>query len=714
MSIHQISIILSALIVLVAVPNAHGQPNLDKQGHLWAPYEEWEISNISAEGNPFDLIATAVFTHTESNAQHKTQMFYDGNATWKWRFTGTLVGEWTFFTTSNNPALDGLTGTVTIAPNRDPNAYGFMTEHTSTNHTKWARHKGNEGAIEVFTPQYVMYESNPAVFHNNDTFIENSLDIFFDTHGFNGLHLAVIGAYWFDIEAPDNRLDGNESDPDIRTFEALESLITSVHAAGGVVHIWPWGDASRDQVPEELEGGENGPLDQRLQRYIAARLGPIPGWSMGYGFDLFEWADEQQLEEWFTYMHQHLGWDHYLGGRANKLKLNQIFEGFDYSAYEWHRPTYENYIDHSQTRPEKPAFSEDRFRIRNREKDYTMEETRRGLWHSVMAGGVANIWGNLRNDDGSTAAWSNPYSHPEWIKTHARFWESRFLSNMVPCPDLSDAYCFGDATAASYVLYRENTDQIAFTLSENSTGPLYSFFIDTAKEFTELGFCLMPASGFTWDFPYVSDWAVAIGTFDQVVPIEPDECTTLPVELIRFGARSDGADVLLDWATASELNNAGFEIQLQPSGASAFRPVLFVDGHGTTDIEQTYRARLPAMDPGTYTFRLKQIDFDGTVTYSPEATLVHQISAPYTLKKAYPSPFQERTTVEIAVAVPQRLRATLYDTTGRRLAVLLDEDVAPHTVSAITVDADNLPNGLYFLRIEGTLFQATEKVLLLR
>ena len=61
--------------------------------------------------------------------------------------------------------------------------------------------------------------------------------------------------------------------PDLRTFDALELLIRKTNAAGGIVHIWAWGDESRRQTPIRL-GGKNGPADRRLQRYIAARLGP--------------------------------------------------------------------------------------------------------------------------------------------------------------------------------------------------------------------------------------------------------------------------------------------------------------------------------------------------------------------------------------------------------------------------------------------------------
>ena len=85
------------------------------------------------------------------------------------------------------------------------------------------------------------------------------------------------------------------------TFRVLEILCDMAQQRGMFVHIWQWGDEQRlwsalgipadGDVPGD-SGGVNGVADRRLQRYIAARLGPLPNWALGYGFDLYEWADE--------------------------------------------------------------------------------------------------------------------------------------------------------------------------------------------------------------------------------------------------------------------------------------------------------------------------------------------------------------------------------------------------------------------------------------
>ena len=101
----------------------------------------------------------------------------------------------------------------------------------------------------------------------------------------------------------------------------------------------------------------------------------------------------------------------------------------------------------------RPAFSEDRFRIRvpsrYPEKDYDFDLTRRGLWHSAMAGGVANIWGYKPEDK----EFSEPYSNREAIATYSRFIDDTFSVQMEPDNDLIDqGYCLRDRANIGYLL----------------------------------------------------------------------------------------------------------------------------------------------------------------------------------------------------------------------------------------------------------------------
>ena len=508
------------LLALVAVTATSGEPkiaraestSLDRVGTLWAPYIEWSVENSAFEGNPFDVIATATFVHEKSGEQQTTGMFYEGDNTWRFRFTATRVGKWTFTTRSAKRDLDGKRGTVLIKPNSNSQITGFITNHGS----KWARPTGQAGQLKAFVPQLVMYAA-PKHFHNRPKQIDADIKTFLVEHGFNGFH--VMGScHWFDIDKLKST-DIREPNPDRRTFEALELLITKVHDAGGMIHIWMWGDEARRWTP--MRWRLNDQTDRRLQRYLAARLGPLPGWTMGYGFDLDEWVVEKDLRAWHTHLHQHFGWPHLLGGRdigPNRgldHRKRQIYEGLDYSGYEHHRPTYEVYRAALDARAGKPSFSEDRFRIRQSKtyagKDYNIEMTRRGLWHSTMAGGVANIWGHLPDGRDSWLG-SAPYEQPERTKTYAKFFRHRFLNDMTLVADITDGVCLNVPAGTHFVFYKEDTDSIEMDLSKMASQQ-EAIAVDAKLPYREQRLGRLAADKQSWTAPYRSDWAIAVGDF---------------------------------------------------------------------------------------------------------------------------------------------------------------------------------------------------------
>ena len=495
--------------------------NLDKNATQWAPYVEWSLSNSTYSGNPYDLIATATFVHNGSGETHTTEMFYDGGNTWKFRFTGTRVGTWSASTSSSDSDLNGHSGTITVSANSDPDVLGFVTNVDE----KWARQMGKDGdQVKAFVPQFVMI-NGPQGYHNNPGAVDSEINRFFGDHGFNGFN-TLVTCRWFQMNQQ-KCVKVNNGDPDPNTFEALELLITKTHAAGGVVHIWVWGDKARGWTP--LNFGYNGTEDQRLQRYIAARLGPLPGWTMGYGFDLHEWTTTSQLQTWYTYMQAHLGWMHYLGGRASKNQLNQLYEGFDYSGYEQHRPDYNKYVETIEARPHKPSFSEDRFRIRQNHpgKDYDNQRTRRGLWHSTMAGGVANIWGDLTEhlgaNDGTDT--SRSYTNKNELKTNALFFKDRFHKDVERCNNLTNGMCLKMPGNTQYMFYREGTSSIQMDLS-GMNGPQSAVAVDTKKTYAEINLGTLSPTNQTWNAPNSSDWAIAVGNFGVAADSNPPATPT--------------------------------------------------------------------------------------------------------------------------------------------------------------------------------------------
>jgi len=173
----------------------------------------------------------------------------------------------------------------------------------------------------------------------------------------------------------------------------------------------------------------------------------------------------------------------------------------------------------------------------------------------------------------------------------------------------------------------------------------------------------------------------------------------LPVELSRFTASLDRRNVVLSWATVSETNNDGFAIERRIGGHS-WRELGFVDGAGTSRSTRTYQFsdRQVPRDAPTATYRLRQIDVDGSQSLSKAVTVSLDGPSAFALESVYPTPAQRKISVQLALPEPRPVRVSLYDVTGRRVATLLDARLR----SGVQVRSLTLPGlsaGAYVLRV---------------
>ena len=139
-----------------------------------------------------------------------------------------------------------------------------------------------------------------------------------------------------------------------------------------------------------------------------------------------------------------------------------------------------------------------------------------------------------------------------------------------------------------------------------------------------------------WDWWWVIDNLCVYGMY------------VVPVELTSFGATSIGTDVELNWTTATETNNQGFEVQRMRDGGS-FGQVGYTAGFGTTTEPKAYSFTDSKLEAGNYTYRLKQIDFDGSYEYSNEVNVDVELPLEYSLEQNYPNPFNPSTTIKYSI-----------------------------------------------------------------
>ncbi len=230
----------------------------------------------------------------------------------------------------------------------------------------------------------------------------------------------------------------------------------------------------------------------------------------------------------------------------------------------------------------------------------------------------------------------------------------------------------------------------------------------------ELGtFSRVQARG-TWTLNIVDNTGGDTGTIDTA-PILNVSASPLPVELSAFDVTLDGDRARLTWATASETNNAGFEIQTRRDGEAAYSRVGYVEGYGTTNEPQAYSYQVADLSYGTYSFRLKQIDFDGGFSFSPAIEATHELAESFALERFYPNPFNPQGTFRLMVATEQAVNVSVYNLMGQTVRTLHEGTLQGQKWHQFTFQAGaDVPSGVYLIRATGETFANTQKILLVK
>jgi photosystem II stability/assembly factor-like uncharacterized protein len=186
----------------------------------------------------------------------------------------------------------------------------------------------------------------------------------------------------------------------------------------------------------------------------------------------------------------------------------------------------------------------------------------------------------------------------------------------------------------------------------------------------------------------------------------------VPVELASFTGTSNGKEVILNWSTATELNNQGFEIERSEDNVS-FNKIGFVPGFGTTTEPKSYSYSDQPVSIGKYYYRLKQIDYDGSYEYSGVVEVEWHAFKSYLLEQNYPNPFNPTTTIGFGIQNKSNVKITILNAIGEEVAVVLNEEREPG-FHQVEFNAANLPSGVYFCRIQASSFVETKKMILLK
>ncbi|MBZ0198941.1 MAG: S8 family serine peptidase [Ignavibacteriaceae bacterium] len=196
------------------------------------------------------------------------------------------------------------------------------------------------------------------------------------------------------------------------------------------------------------------------------------------------------------------------------------------------------------------------------------------------------------------------------------------------------------------------------------------------------------------------------------------EIVAIPVELTSLSADINRSDVTLHWSTATETNNKGFRVERQSSTIDGqWEELSFVNGKGTTTELSRYTFTDENLPMGKYTYRLKQVDFDGTFDYSPAVNVTVEAPKDYALHQNYPNPFNPSTTIEFTLPEKAEVVLELYNMLGEKVTQLINGTIEAG-YRKFKLDASGFTSGTYIYRLtakgSGKTFMDVKKMLLIK
>jgi hypothetical protein len=194
-----------------------------------------------------------------------------------------------------------------------------------------------------------------------------------------------------------------------------------------------------------------------------------------------------------------------------------------------------------------------------------------------------------------------------------------------------------------------------------------------------------------------------------------DSGSPLPVELLGFDVNAvDNQFIRLDWATASEINNEGFEVLRSTDGVN-FERIAWIDGNGNSTEINEYVFNDRGVDKGmTYYYQLKQIDYDGQYEYFDIKSARLDGKTTFTVGTLIPNPSKgnDVVSVDVSTSSGELLTVEIYDRIGAKVKstsyVLFTAD------NVLDINIADLAEGTYFLNFQSSMGMETRKLVVLK
>jgi len=189
----------------------------------------------------------------------------------------------------------------------------------------------------------------------------------------------------------------------------------------------------------------------------------------------------------------------------------------------------------------------------------------------------------------------------------------------------------------------------------------------------------------------------------------------LPVELKSFIAEIDYNTVVLKWRTETEVENYGFDIErkMEYAGSETWGKIGFVEGNGNSNSPKEYYYIDKNVNSNRYSYRLKQIDTDGSFTYSEIVEVDLGSPTKFELSQNYPNPFNPVTNITYSILENSEVSLKIFNTLGEIVSTLVNEQKEAGSYS-VKFDATVFPSGVYFYQLQAGEFIEIRKMVLIK
>ncbi len=206
-----------------------------------------------------------------------------------------------------------------------------------------------------------------------------------------------------------------------------------------------------------------------------------------------------------------------------------------------------------------------------------------------------------------------------------------------------------------------------------------------------------------------SNWSKLSNAIASSISLDP-----LPVELVSFAARAEKNSIILEWQTATEINNFGFNIERKNQNEN-WKVLSFVQGNGNSNAPKTYSYVDSNPLFGVVQYRLKQIDFDGKFEYSSIVEIYFEAPTNFRLEQNHPNPFNPSTVISYQIPAFSHVSLKVYDVLGREVATLVDQFKHPGNYNyEWRIDNSELSSGIYYYRLVTDYYTEAKKMILIK